>query len=342
MNTDLKDIVDGMETQTPLAWKAVHPRNYTPPTGYCNPRYYSGTMLGNLLVVMDDRMHELPHLTGYLTALSLIANRMPTYFIAYEFAQAVANTDLPRDFKFSEIKWPMDAQLFVLPDQFIEQYYGCYAPFIAIGRTVKGIYPDTFRGRLPQTEIPYTKCESTVDRFLVDYPVFHANGTPTDYNGNYPISEGVDVFNRCDWVDTTHYEEELRGFTYPQRALDLNPEAEKVFIAKAIQMALKLILAVACRPAAIEHGQISRPAKIKHGKVVLREMWSPNIIGRTYRIPRRVAGQPRPNGASPGSLSGAGITPGRPSSSRMSSLSRSRRCRAWRMAPSTSTLPVRI
>lgn len=284
---DIKVLTENIAESAPLAFHAAHPRNIVPPSGYFNPKHYASTLVGDLLVVRDPAMNQLPHLTAYMTALTLIANKVPTYFVAYEFAQAVANTELPRDFKFAEIKWPLDAQLFVLPDQFVMQYYGCYAPFMALCRCPAGDYPGLLRSRLPQTEIPYTPFINAVDKLAVDFPIFHNRGTPTDYNGNYPMSAGVEVFATADWVDSTRYEEELHGFTVEERRTDLTPEQEKIFMDKALTLAMKLILAVACRPGAVEHGHVTRPVKVKKGRVVQKELWGPNVIGRTYRIPRQ-------------------------------------------------------
>jgi hypothetical protein len=285
--SDIKVLTESIAESAPLAFHAAHPRNIVPPSGYFNPKHYASTLVGDLLVVRDPAMNQLPHLTAYMTALTLIANKVPTYFVAYEFAQAVANTELPRDFKFAEIKWPLDAQLFVLPDQFVMQYYGCYAPFMALCRCPAGDYPGLLRSRLPQTEIPYTPFINAVDKLAVDFPIFHNRGTPTDYNGNYPMSAGVEVFATADWVDSTRYEEELHGFTVEERRTDLAPDQEKIFMDKALSLAMKLILAVACRPGAVEHGHVTRPVKVKRDRVVQKELWSPNVIGRSYRIPRQ-------------------------------------------------------
>ncbi len=172
MNTTFKAITEAVEAHHPVAFKAAHPRNITPPTGYLNPKHFAAVLTGNLVVVHDPNMNQLPHLTGYMLSLSLIKHQVPTYFISPEFAWAVANTDLPRDFKFAEIHWPLDAQLFVLPDQFVSQYYGCYAPFLALCRCPDGVYPRAL-APVPPINMPYTEIEidNLKDKFTVDYPL---------------------------------------------------------------------------------------------------------------------------------------------------------------------------
>jgi len=100
---------------------------------------------------------------------------------------------------------------------------------------------------------------------------------------------GVEVFKSADWVDSTVFEQEYHGVPIAFREQELTPEREKVFVDKALMFAMKLILAVSCRPGVVEHGHCTRPAKIKQGRVIYKDMWSPNVIGRTYRIPRQGA-----------------------------------------------------
>ena len=285
MNEHIKTLTSFLEEAFPQAFHAARPRNITPPTGYANPRHYAASLVANLEVVRDPAMNQLPHLTAYMLTLALIASKVPTYFIAYEFCQAVANTDLPLDFKFAEIKWPLNAQLFVLPDQFIAQYFGCYCPFLSVARCPAGEYPHVLK--LPPVELPYTRLTNQADKLALDYPVYHGLGVPTDYNGNYPLSMGIEVFKSADWVDSMAYEEEYHGFSYKGRETELTGEAEKIYVDKMLMFAMKLLMAVSCRPGLVEHGQCTRPLKIKQGRIAHREMWSPNVIGRSYRIPRQ-------------------------------------------------------
>jgi len=285
MITDgLKAMTEMMERDSPLAFKAVYPRNIVPPGGYANPKHYSTLMLGHLLTVLNENMRQLSHATGYMTSLLLVGHKVPTYFVSYEFCQAVANTDLPSDFQFSELKWPLPAQLFVLPDQFVKLYYGVYAPFLAICRADKGNYPSDL-GKMPPSEIEFTQVDLDIPKIVFDYPVYYPNRLPTDFNGNYPLNAGVEIFKDAPWCDSTAYEHAISGINYAFNEEELTPEQEKVFIDKALQFAIKLLLCVAARPAAVERGSMTRPAKIKHGHE-RKELWSPNVIGRAYRIPR--------------------------------------------------------
>jgi hypothetical protein len=284
----VEQLVSNLAAAHPLAFKAVYPRNTVVPKGYTDPRLYSCVLLGNLRVVQYVAMQELAHRTAYCMSLSLIANRVPTYFVADEFAQAVANTDLPGDFKFAELKWPMDAQLFVLSEQFCQAYYGhTGAPFLSIARMKTGTYPQDF-ARVPPLDTPTPSIDLTMDRIVMDYDFFGAE-IPVTYNGSYPMKDGIEIFKTAPWNDATIMESAYHGMDLEPKGA-LTKEQEDQFVLKAQKLAIKLLLTVSELPAMVEHGKVTRHAIVtQQGKVKLPQLYSANVIGRTYRIPRKYA-----------------------------------------------------
>lgn len=285
----MERLTEGLRQKYPRTFKAVYPRNVVVPSGYADPAIYGTVLVGHLTVVHDLAMNELAHRTAYGVALTLVNNKVPTYFIADEFAQAVANTDLPGDFKFAELKWPMEAQLFVLSDQFVNAYYGHYAPYLVLGRLKAGTYPKDFTRPMPQGEITYPLIGLTQDRIILDYPYFGAD-IPVTYNGSYPMSDGIEIFKSAPWNDATIFENAYHHKDVGPKAGGLTREQEDEFAQKAQQLAIKLLLTIAEMPALVEHGHTTRHAiVVQGGKVKLPELVSANVIGRTYKIPRRYA-----------------------------------------------------
>ena len=238
-------------------------------------------------MIQNPGMSELAHKTAYGVCLSLIANHAPVYLIADEFAQAVANTDLPGDFKFAELKWPLESQIFVLSNKFVQAYYGCYAPFLMIGRLKAGLYPRDFP-KIRKCELPYPLLELKEDRIILDYPYFGAE-SPVTYNGSYPLSAGIEIFKSAPWNDATLFENAYHHMDLTPKG-ELNREDEEMFVQKAQQLAVKLLLTVAEMPGLREHGKIVRHAIVTQQKTIkLPELVSANFIGRTYHIPRKYA-----------------------------------------------------
>lgn len=282
---DTADIIESSKRRWPLAHKAAFPRNMEVPKGYVTPELFAAMMVAHLRVATMG-MKELPHITGYSTTGLLIANRVPTYFIADEFAEAAANTILPGDFRFSELKWPMPAQLFVLSDEFCLNYYdGLYAPFLAMGLTKAGNYPAGF-GKLPQTEFQYPTFVNYKDRVVMDHSFWGAE-PPVTYNGAYPLEDRIEIIQEAPFFDATILELRLHGDNItPEKALATREE-EITFTTKASQLLIKLMLIITELPSMVEHGKLTRNAIVtQQGRIKLPQLYSPNVIGRRYVMPR--------------------------------------------------------
>lgn len=284
----LEEFADTLAEKYPRLYRACYPRHITVPEGYTDPRYYSTTMCGNALVVQDPFKRGRAYENGYTSTLSLIAARVPVYFIADEFAKAVANTELPNDFKFAEIKWPLEAQLFVLSDNFCRGYFGCFAPFLAVARGRAGEYPGVLPRKLPETEITWRTLIYREESIFFDHP-FCGSEVPSTYNASFALKDGISAFKDAPLHDATNMERLFHGDKADIKGA-LAEEDEKKFTDLALMLTVKLLLLIAERPGLIEHGKVMRHALVtQQRQVKLPELVSPNIIGRTYHIPRQRA-----------------------------------------------------
>jgi hypothetical protein len=66
--------------------------------------------------------------------------------------------------------------------------------------------------------------------------------------------------------------------------------ADKELTERVSALMLKLLVILNMRPALIAQGKQERAQRMKHGKVVKRELWSANFIGRGYRLGRERQG----------------------------------------------------
>jgi len=290
----LDKFLKDLPIRQPLAYKALYPKRIIPPNGYLNPKYFSITLWSELRVWWESDMRMLPHITGFANCLLHMEYRVPTYFVRSEFAQAVAQTEPPEDFKFSEIQWPLPAMLFVLPTEFVMRYFGYMVPFISVSRINKGIYPAALKN-LPPCEMPIAAMEplqSEVDRFNVVYPVYSQKEVPVDYTGSYPLTMNVNEMDTAPFQDATYMEEAKLASAFER--YDIRREVpdlptgddEKLFNAKVQAFAVKLMLVLNAAHNVTKLGAVARPEKIKRGRRVLEELWHPNLIGWDYRAQR--------------------------------------------------------
>ena len=304
LNNEFEEMLDLLAVRQPLTHKAVYPRNLNNiPIGYLSPKYYALTLWSQYMVGFDAEMRMLPHITGVVNCLVQMEYRVPTYFIRSEFAQAVAHTKTPVDFKLSDIKWPLDAMLFVLPTDFVLKQFGFLSPFISVTRAKAGVYPDMLK-HLPKCDMPSSrinKLDNQVDRMNMVYNVYGKSGVPVDYTGSYPLTMSVGELADAPFEDATYMEEQRLGldietFRAEQIAAGLpEGEAEKIFNAKVQAFTIKLMLALTAMPKLVTEGTLRRPLKFKNGKQVQSELWNPNYVGWEYR-----AARPENNGGGQG------------------------------------------
>lgn len=303
MNESTKEMVQVVEENIPNIWKTTYPRRIVPPRGFANPKYYSASLSASALMWAESNMNLLPHVTCSLTSILQSMMTVPTYFVREEFAQAVANTKLPMDFKLSELRWPLDAMLFVLPDSFVRSYFGFYTPFISICKCAAGNYPNIDQCRyIDKNEWELKRCNpvfNEVDRMLLHFPCYPTNTLPFDYSGSWPLKLDLSTIQAADFVDATIYERAIHGVDMPEMVGAPNPEQEKALQDKLTVFAIKLMLAFTARPQVIKKGDVARTAKFKNGKQIRDELWNPNLVGWYYVIKRSGQGPGTGTHASP-------------------------------------------
>lgn len=289
-NQPAKEFSGLIAEHVPHIWASCYPRRIIPPQGYANPKTYATSLASCGLMWDRPELGMLPHTVCALTALRQAQMGVPTYFVRSEFAQAVANTKLPLDFKLSELKWPLNAMLFVLPDSFVRTYFKFDIPFLSICRADKGMYPSvtdyTWAMKHGWEINKFNPILNEVDRMLIHFPCYFSKDLPCDYSGSWPLTLDLSVIKGADFIDATVYERSLVPFKVPETEGAPTPEQEKELQEKVTVFAIKLMLAFTARPHVIKTGSLQRKASTKKGKV-RDELWNPNTVGWDYVYQRR-------------------------------------------------------
>ncbi len=289
--------IEALQKIAPEIWAVAYPRRIVPPLGYANPRYFSINLAGTILCAQKSDLNMLPELTSQCVAYHLVKYKIPTFFVAYDFLCAIAATDPPEELNLVDVKFPLNAMLFVLPDIFLSQFSSVYSPFLAIIRGEKGIYPSVELIKEFNFLAKNYQIDNQTDRIMMYYPAYPENKDciPVEYTGAYNLTSPISTIHAAQFVDTTKNNIGAYNLASPISTTNQeeifqifpkteNPkEDEKIFNQKMNLLAVKLLLSLEAASEYIEYGSLLRKQRIKHNSVK-DELWNPNIIGRKYQI----------------------------------------------------------
>lgn len=290
MHEQSKEYLDLLETREPLTYKACYPKRIVPPQGYTNPKYYALQLRSQIMAATMPQLNQLPHYAGFLNVCKQLEYGVPTYFVQRYFAEAVGRTRPPEDFKISELKWPLDAMVFVLPLEFTKKFFGAEIPYISIVRAAKGTYPQA--GKLPKLDYmgePMKALENQADRCVIHFTHAVAGTEPVVYSTVFNDNSNIGDMKSFRLKDATAMESaELDAPVIASEFSD--QDEEKKFIDAVMLFSLGIMLAMTARPQLVEHGVQERKEKRdSNGEVVRDALWSANKIGWKYTLSRESA-----------------------------------------------------
>jgi hypothetical protein len=242
------------------------PRKITSPGGYQSVRTVAAAIY-NLMCPANikRRSHDFvipQQATVQAISYAIVNARFPIYYVSDQFARAVAATELPKDLRIEDLKWPVPALVFGFPTRFMQDYIGVDMSYVYAAQQPEGAMTSDFFPDAPDIVAPYSKVswmwmwylrgqiENLVSSFRQDEM---AGAVATDYA----------------YSDWTGASKEI-------------VEGKKEAADKVSLLILKLLCVLQWRDGLIKQGTITRPAHTKNGEA-RPPLWSPNLIGANYR-----------------------------------------------------------
>ncbi len=291
------DMIPAVKQGDPELWKACCPRRFVPPNGYANPQLYSMAMACSVALARkwtaDRHEHKAGDSNLIMIAMQALKYGVPTYFIGEDFVRAVAATTPPANTPLSVVKFPMESMTFVLPLEFSKECFGIPVPFITIVHMPVGtVRLIDQKGK----ELSKGYFVNDTDRIMIHGQAWWGE-VPVDYMHCSPTTSDIErVVGQFDFVTYTGAagsQCELNGV----KIAEPTREQENAVARKINNVAIKLLMAIAARPELREVGSCQRPAAKCHGGK--EELWSPNMIGRLYKIVREPGYKPEGTHLSP-------------------------------------------
>ena len=270
--------IESLAEQNPNVLKLLYPRVYEN-TG----AYYSPKLAANYLTVALTQTMRIGYDNSgstYQVLLpsyeKLIQHQVPTFFIAPDLLEAVRQTDIDMDIAWPEIRLPYEAGLFMMPRGGLVHPVEKDVAFILWCRTHEG---DPLRvPLLGDTLFHYGNTAFTIvcltaDRGVWFDSVLNAKVRPMLRLGN--------LFYRAPGEPTPCHvtKEDMMPWQVPLEEVDAE------WLEEVGRVVFGTFLIMNARPELVERSRLVRKLPESKGG---REFWSPNIIGRRYKIKREV------------------------------------------------------
>lgn len=253
----------------------LEPRRILAPPGYHSTKCVSAgmfTLLANRILKEGAGRPQVPtEIAAHVIAYQVIRYRVPVYFVAEDFVRAVAATELPHDFTLGDLHWPMPAMVVGFSARFMQEYIGRDVCYVYYATCDAGDYSAPALPGCPTITVPKSK---------VGWQFYcWRDGNLESFVSSYFTGDRVDgTIQNYTYSDFTGIKDEAGIAT------------DKEITDRLSALMLKLLVVLNTRPQLVESGRCVRPQKLKHGRVKHRELWSPNVIGRSYRTIREDRG----------------------------------------------------
>lgn len=255
------------EMEASPEWKVLYPRVYQSAAGYGSPKRVAETYYTAVdWVKSDPATAPAAFRTVYCAACKARENNFPMFFVDKELLSAVLNTNPPSGVRWDELNLPFEAGVFVLPLGTMRYVDGSAVNHLGWCRARKG---DALR--FDETTPPVNAPD---DSFAVYAQPLNEDGTV--------LFSNVDATRRP-YIDDDTIINSLWGGAFD---IPLSSDDDG-FLRQARALVFGLLLAMSARPQLVSYGQ----RQGKQSKKGRREFWTPNIIGRGFRVERESTGE---------------------------------------------------
>lgn len=268
-----------IQEQAPTLWKLCYPRMYKNADQYGSPKVPALTMAVSSIGVATHR-----HLASrtvrnvHIATMNLLRYHVPTYFLRPDFLEAVAMTVPPKEMRWDTLNLPFEAAIFMLPNGWLNDPRHGPCAFIGYSRN----QPNEIV-RLPQGAMPPDMDDFDGTTTKLSFCAFTACHTVP----NFPVIDYTINAEETPYVSRDDFDA-----IYKSREIGLYDtamtRAEQVFASEVLNLAFRILLVLEARPRLITHGSRIGTHK-KHREL---ELWTPNLIGASFTMPRHTVSAP--------------------------------------------------
>ena len=281
--SDVVELVKKGQERYPDIFQKLFPRNYRLPAGYPSPKLLALHGISAYIQAlagfrsMHNGSFDSLGMNSYFIAQKLAAYQVPTWFVGNELLQALLATDLP-DLRLCDVKFPMPAMLFVFPKGGFVSPEGSI-DMLAIAENTP---EEVMKPLLDEQEYKNGSVLSSIHTVSIAENL-------VSYGWHQPMGEEYvheHDPNLTPYISTPRLlsdpESPNVNISYFNTDMEFLPDDPK-FMEGHRRLSIQLLLTLAARPELLEPGSVLVPDRERKGKV-LRGEYSPNWLGRSYRI----------------------------------------------------------
>lgn len=274
----LEDMIAVIKKTNPDFYQKCYPKPYHSGGQWPSPKYFAYAAFESMLqkslkFKKQGEKIDSVSISVYYTVARLLELNVPTYFVAPNLFQALSQSELPPTLHLNELKWPLDAMLFVLPRGALHSPSG-ETLYLAIALNQAGrrsvILADDANEYITTSFDAITTFAFTASEFM--------------YGWSHPVNEDLVTNIENDPIQDLFSFDESSLFSIKIEKL---PEADVKFAKLHYRLAIQLMLSMIARPELIQKEQIIKHPNIEKGK---RGLFSPNILGINYKTQQEYHG----------------------------------------------------
>jgi hypothetical protein len=264
---------DELASTRPELWAKCYPKIYE---GVDGGEYYSAKLVGYLMLAValkieQPEVHLYQHFNETVEAVwasRLAAYRVPIFWLGREIIEALKLTTLPVTLNLTTLKLPFEAAVFMLPKGSLTyQSEATDVVFVSYARA-------SMSEEIPN--INPSAVENIAGRG--DFSVFAGMLNGLLVNWSQPWEQPLDIAQ----LDATIQDTPNNPLQTPFQT-DITTYG-KHFIARVGHLVFNTLQLMLSRPELVSMGSLAK--QVHNKKSSIKTFWTPNIIGKDYRLRR--------------------------------------------------------
>jgi hypothetical protein len=269
---DLRHQLDELIEARPELWAKCYPKIYE---GVDGGEHYSAKLVAYFLLsvaikIEDPEVHMYQHFNETVEAIwasRLAAYHVPIFWLSREITEALMLTTLPVTLNLTSMKLPFEAAIFMLPKGSLT--YQSEASEVVCVSYARAAMREEISSINPRASKTITG--------RGDFSVFAGMLSGRLLNYSHPWEKPLDMAQLDATIGETPNIPPQTQFQADITAYD------KQFMARAEHLVFNTLQLMLSRPNLVSMGSL---VKEIHKKKSINKLWTPNIIGKDYRLRR--------------------------------------------------------